>query len=277
MMVVNHLHLLFLAFLQGVTELFPISSLGHSVLVPGLLHWKMNRDAIWFLPFIVILHLGTATALLIYFRRDWIRLFRGFWLAKAQPSNPDSRLLWLLMLGTVPAGLIGLILEHKIRHLFTDFHLVALMLMLNGLLLIIGDRLRRLRRPLNLDQLSIWQAVGIGLAQSLALIPGLSRSGATLVAGLGVGLQYEDAARFSFLLATPIIAAAGVLEVPKLLRAHLPPELLVWILLSGLVAGFFAWASTWFLMRWFKTQDIAALTPFAIYCLILGGVAFWIG
>lgn len=273
----SSMHLFLMAILQGVTELFPISSLGHSVLVPGMLRWSMNRDALWFLPFIVVLHLGTATALLLYFWRDWWQLFKGLWRAKGGIGNEDARLFWMLVVGTIPAGLIGLALHHQIRHLFGMFELIAIFLMLNGLMLLIGDSLKRRHPADDLTSLTWGKAVIIGLAQSIALVPGMSRSGATLVAGLGAGLDYASTARFSFLLATPIITAAGILEVPKLLHHNVPGELLHVILLSGVLAGVFAWLSTWFLMRWFSGHEVSALRPYAIYCLLMGAFAIAIG
>ena len=265
--------LLAVAALQGVTELFPISSLGHSILVPALFHWPINRDASWFLPFLVVLHLGTATALLLYFWRDWVDLIGGWLRAGGKPTNPQSRLLWLLIVGTVPAGLIGLALAHKIQALFGGFTFAAIALMANGLLLIGGDFLKHRQGLRSLPELGWGRAALVGLAQALALIPGFSRSGATLVAGLGLGLNYADSARFSFLLATPIIAAAGVLEVPKLLHSALPHALLGSIVAAGVLAGVLAWLSTWFLMRWFRGHEVQALRPFGIYCLLFGALA----
>jgi undecaprenyl-diphosphatase len=262
-------HLLLMAVMQGISELFPISSLGHSVLVPALLNWPLDRESSWFLPFIVVLHLGTAMALLIYFRRDWLQLFAGLWRARGGTHNPDARLFWLLVVGTVPAGLIGLLLEHRIRGLFGGFTIVAVFLALNGLLLLWGDRLKHRQARHRLEELSWGKAFGIGCAQALALIPGISRSGASLVAGLASGLEYDAAARMSFLLATPIIAAAGVLEVPKLLH-HADQAPLTVIMVSGVVAGIFAYLSTWFLMRYFHNHEVKALRPFGIYCLVLG-------
>ncbi|MGC9184092.1 MAG: undecaprenyl-diphosphate phosphatase [Thiomonas sp.] len=272
-----HLYLLAIAALQGVTELFPISSLGHSILIPALFHWPIDRTADWFLPFIVVLHLGTATALLIYFWRDWARLITGWLRAGGKASNPDARLLWLIVVGTIPAGLLGLLLSHKIKALFGGFTFAAVALMLNGLLLLGGDYLKHRRGLVELPRLGWSRAFLVGLAQALALIPGFSRSGATLVAGLGLGLNYADSAKFSFLLATPIIAAAGVLEVPKLLHAGVPHDLLGTIAIAGVLAGVFAWLSTWFLMRWFTDHEMKALRPFGIYCLLLGGVALLLG
>jgi len=263
------LYLLLMAAMQGISELFPISSLGHSVLVPALLHWPIDRESSWFLPFIVVLHLGTATALLIYFRHDWLRLFGGLWRARGGTDNPEARLFWLLVVGTVPAGILGLLLEHRVRQLFGGFGIVAVFLALNGLLLIWGDRLKHRQARHRLEELSWAKALGIGCAQALALIPGISRSGASLVAGLASGLEYDAAARLSFLLATPIIAAAGVLEVPKLLH-HADHAPLDAILASGVLAGVFAYLSTWFLMRYFRNHEVKALRPFGIYCLVLG-------
>lgn len=272
-----HAYLLALAALQGVTELFPISSLGHSILVPALLHWPIDRNAAWFLPFIVVLHLGTATALLLYFWRDWARLIGGWLRARGAATDPDARLLWLLVVGTIPAGLLGLLLAHRIKALFGGFGFAAIALMVNGLLLVGGDFLKHRRGLRPLPDLGWRRALLIGTAQALALVPGFSRSGATLVAGLGLGLDYAEAARFSFLLATPIIAAAGVLEVPKLLHAGVPHELLGTIAAAGVLAGGFAWLSTWFLMRWFGQHELRALRPFGIYCLAFGAIALLIG
>lgn len=265
----NSLHLLLLAILQGFSELFPISSLGHSVLVPALLHWPLDRTASWFLPFIVVLHLGTATALLLYFWRDWVRLLGGLWHAHGGAGNPEARLFWVIVVATVPAGLLGLALEHRLRALFGGFTIVALFLALNGVMLILGDRLKHRQAQHTLDTLSWGKAVGIGFAQALALIPGMSRSGATLVAGLAGGLGYDAAARLSFLMATPIIAAAGVLEIPKLLH-HSSGAPMGTILLGGVLAGISAYLSTWVLMRYFSDQAVKALRPFGVYCLVLG-------
>ncbi len=269
------LHLLILAILQGISELFPISSLGHSILVPAVLHWPINREAAWFLPYIVLLHLGTATALFIYFWRDWFALLSGTWKARGRISNPDARLFWLLVLATIPAGLLGLLLEHRIRELFGGFLVAAVFLMVNGIILLIGDTIKQRLARHELIHMGGWRAFGIGCAQALALIPGISRSGVTLVAGVWSGLDYVSSARFSFLLATPIIGAAGLLEVPKLFKhqAAMPPGLFLTLITGGLLAGIFAWLSTWFLMRYFRRHEIAALRPYGIYCLLAGAVA----
>ena len=270
-----YLDLLLLAILQGVTELFPISSLGHSVLVPALFHWPLDRAADWFLPYIVVLHLGTAGALLLYFRRDWHALLAGAWNARGRLDDPNAKLFWLLAAGTLPAAILGLLLEHKVREWFSGITVAAVFLMINGMLLLLGDWLKRRQSSGNPVSLSFGKALAIGCAQALALVPGISRSGVTLVAGLGAGLDYAASARFSFLLATPIIAAAGVFEIPKLIQPHsrLPAVLLGVIILGGVLSGLFAWFSTWFLMRWFRSHELMACRPFGIYCLVAGASA----
>jgi len=273
----QHFYLFLLAALQGVTELFPISSLGHSILVPALFRWPIDRDAAWFLPFIVVLHLGTLAALLSFFWREWVALISAFVRDRGRPRSAETRLLWLLILASIPAGLLGLALAHRIKDLFGGFSFAAIALMVNGALLIWGDRLRARDPSHTLDKLSWQRALIIGFAQSLALIPGFSRSGATLVAGIGVGLDYANSARFSFLLATPIIGAAGLLEVPKLLHQHLSHGLLPVIVLAGVISAIFAWASVWFLMRYFHQHEIKALRPFGIYCILFGAFALFIG
>lgn len=269
------LHLLILAIIQGVTELFPISSLGHSILVPAVLHWPIDRQARWFLPYIVVLHLGTAAALFIYFWRDWFALLGGAWKARGRPSDPNARLFWLLVVGTIPAGFIGLALEHKIRLLFGGFTVAAVFLMVNGVILSIGDALKKRAARHELTTMGWARAFGIGIAQALALIPGISRSGVTLVAGAWSGLDYASSARFSFLLATPVIGAAGLLEVPRLVmhRARLPEGLMLTIVAGGILAGVFAWLSTWVLMKYLGKTEVTALRPFGIYCLAAGAVA----
>ena len=272
------LHLLLLAILQGITELFPISSLGHSILVPAVFQWPIDREAPWFLPYIVLLHLGTAAALFVYFWRDWFALLGGTWKAHGNLNNPDARLFWLLVVGTIPAGILGLLLEHKIRALFGGFLVAAVFLIINGIILLIGDSLKQRVARHEITSMGWSRAVGIGCAQALALIPGISRSGVTLVAGVWSGLDYAASARFSFLLATPIIGAAGLLEVPKLFKhqAVIPEGLMLTLLLGALLAGIFAWLSTWFLMKYFKRHEMAALRPFGIYCLVAGVVALLI-
>ena len=266
-----------LAVVQGVTELFPVSSLGHAVILPHLFGWNVDQTAPTFLPFLVMLHVGTAVALVIYFWRDWWLLLSSLLAWRDDGANDESRhVLMLLVLGTIPAGLVGLIFRGGLAGLFADFRIASVFLILNGLVLATGEFLRRRAGSAQLATLRPWQAIAIGTSQVIALLPGFSRSGATMVGGLLVGLEHQSAARFSFLLATPIILAAGVLEVPKLLqpdaRASLGPAVV-----GGLVAGVLAYVSTAILMRYFKQQEVNALIPFAVYCVLLGLAALVLG
>jgi undecaprenyl-diphosphatase len=266
-----------LAVIQGVTELFPVSSLGHAVVVPHLLGWNIDQTSPTFLPFLVLLHVGTALALLIYFWRDWWLLLSSLLPGEATTARGESRrLLLLLVLGTIPAGLVGLVFRNSLANLFANWQLVAVFLILNGFMLAGGEFLRRRAGSAQLSTLKPWQAIAIGTSQVIALFPGFSRSGATLVGGLLVGLEHQSSARFSFLLATPIILAAAVVELPKLLlpesRAFLGPALL-----SGLISGVLAYLSTVVLMRYYKQQEINALIPFAIYCVLLGAATLVFG
>ena len=268
-----------LAVVQGVTELFPISSLGHAVILPRLLHWPLDEASPGFLPFIVVLHVGTATALLLYFWRDWLFVLRGF--LGSAGGSPGSRrearrLFWLIVVATLPAVVVGFVLEKKVRALFASPVVAALFLVVNGLVLILGDRLRARdsgSRGQRLDALSWKGALAVGAWQCAAFIPGISRSGAAMVGGLIIGLDHSDAAHFSFLIATPVIAGAAVLEVPKLL--HLPHAGLSLVAVgAGVLAGVTAYLSTAFLMRYFRRHDFDdALVPFAVYCFVVGAAA----
>jgi undecaprenyl-diphosphatase len=282
--------------LQGVSELFPVSSLGHSVLVPALLGWNnlvgaQSADESFYLAFLVGLHVATAIALLVYFRQDWIRIVRGMLgsLRTRRIDNSDARLGWLLVIATIPVGVTGLLFEHSLRTVFAKPLAAGVFLFLNGLILLGGERLRRKaeRRvaapvlvgadgpaeagepSLALDTLGPKDAVTIGASQILALFAGVSRSGVTMTAGLLRGLDHEDAARFSFLLATPIILAAGVYKLPDLL-GPLGDGIRGQMLVGSLCAGLAAYGAVRFLVRWFSTRT---LTPFGIYCLVAGALA----
>ena len=264
-----------IAILQGATELFPISSLGHAVVVPALLRWPLDQRAPSYLPFLVLLHLGTAAALLGYFWRDWLALLLGvLGLRSAHDSAEARRVAVLIVVATVPAVVIGFVLEHVLRRLFASPLLAAAFLVVNGAVLIWGERLRAREARTNHKQLSaltVRDALTIGVWQCLALIPGLSRSGATMVGGLLRGLDHAGSAHFSFLIATPIILGATVLEVPKLLHADVPAGTVQVAALAACVAGVVAWLSTAFLMRYFRQHDRWALDPFAWYCVVAGG------
>jgi undecaprenyl-diphosphatase len=262
-----------LGLLQGVSELFPISSLGHSVILPSLLGWNIHQNDDYFLSFLVATHLATALVLLGFFWRDWVRIVRGLGRSLRDrgidPADADAKLAWLLVVGTIPAGILGLLLEHKLRSIFASPQSASIFLMLNGLLLYGAELLRRRAPQTDVDddtriakQLGWGESAGIGAAQALALIPGFSRSGATMAGGLLAGLSNKDAARFAFLLATPIIGAAALLKLPELLGPQgdgVRGQALVAALCSALTA----YLAVRFLMRFFETNT---LLPFAIYC-----------
>lgn len=287
---------------QGVSELFPVSSLGHSVLLPALVggRWAQDLDVSApespYLAFIVGLHVATAIALLVFFRADWVRIAGGFLtsIRDRSVSTSDQKLAWLIVVATIPVGITGLLLEHTFRTVLGKPVPAAVFLIVNGLILLLGERLRRTaevsevsepvvgahRRASDVDVLTVPEnarparlgpagAVLIGSAQILALLPGISRSGAAMVAGLIRGLSHEDAARFSFLLATPVILAAGVLKLPDL-AGPLGAGIRGQVLVGSLVSGLAAYASVKWLVRWFTTRT---LTPFAVYCLLAGTVS----
>jgi undecaprenyl-diphosphatase len=289
---ISYFQAIVIGLLQGVTELFPISSLGHSVLVPAWLGWdsitKGQSTESPYLAFLVALHCATAIALLVYFRKDWIAIIRGFGrtLTTRKIETPHERMAWLLIIGTIPAGLIGLIFEHKLRTVFAKPEAAAIFLTINGLILILGEVLRRRAdvRALvatheqahsegetgrRLDTLGFKEGLAVGVAQSGSLLAGISRSGITMVGGLLRGLDHEDAARFSFLLATPIILAAGVYKIPDL-TGQLGDGIRGQAVVGGIVAGVAAFVSVHFLVRFFQTRN---LMPFAVYCLIAGGIS----
>ncbi|HEX6857682.1 MAG TPA: undecaprenyl-diphosphate phosphatase [Streptosporangiaceae bacterium] len=368
----TYLQAFVIALIQGVTELFPISSLGHSVLVPAWLggSWQTmvsqssqaDSESSFYLAYIVALHCATALALLWFFRTDWVRIIRGFFRSlpaslrltlnerrlRLAVSDKDERLAWLIVLATIPVGLVGVALEHTFRILFAKPAAAAVLLFINGLILLAAEAMRRSavrrrqagaqdaagspgpelasgrpttaasapeaqatvpgypggpeyatvphpaqggaarhshRKPAEgrertdiddaersdarLAQLSYVNAVAIGATQILALLAGISRSGITMAGGLWRGLDHEDAARFAFLLATPVILAAGVLKVPSLFGtagAHIHGQ----VILGVIVCAIAAYLSVRFLVRWFQTRT---LTPFAIYCLVFGALS----
>ena len=273
-----------LGLLQGFSELFPISSLGHSVILPRLLGWNIHQNDSFFVTFLVATHLATALVLLAFFRNDWARILRGLGRSlrnREIGDDSDARLGWLLVAGTVPAGLLGLLLEHALRDLFASGRSAAFFLIANGVMLYGAERLRR-RAPVvetgedaaesdaRIARRVTWRgALGVGAAQAVALVPGFSRSGATMAGGLLVGLSNEDSARFAFLLATPIIGAAAALKLPDLFGTSgngVRGPALVGALCSAVTA----YLAVRFLMRYFETNR---LTPFAAYCVAAGVAA----
>jgi undecaprenyl-diphosphatase len=323
---ISYLQAVVIGLLQGVTELFPVSSLGHSVLVPAFIggSWETlvtqsatsTSETSPYLAVIVALHVATALALIVFFRSDWLRIIRGFG-RTIRPSiaarrlvttDADERLAWLLIIATIPVGITGLALEHTFRTLFAKPLAAAIFLTINGLILLTGEALRR-RAPTDTDDLDdldgadqahgphlvadpppatsssvveadpapttrrlatlhYGEAAIIGSFQTFALLAGISRSGIAMVGGLARGLSHRDAARFSFLLATPVILAAGVLKIPSLAGpagAHIHGQVLV----GALVAGLASYLSVKWLTRYFETRT---LIPFAIYSLLAGTI-----
>jgi undecaprenyl-diphosphatase len=312
---VSYLQAIVIAVVQGVTELFPVSSLGHSVLVPAWLggSWQTlvtqssqaNSETSFYLAYIVALHVATALALLWFFRADWVRVITGFFRTlgdvvhsrRLPDDDADARLGWLIVIATIPVGITGLALEHPFRTIFAKPLAASLFLLVNGLILLAGERFRR-RASVEADRLhadtyahvrgsgsrsayevalaaasdvrlahvSVGDSARIGVLQVGALLPGISRSGITMVGGLWRGLSHEDAARFAFLLATPVILAAGVLKLPSLAGSageHIHGQVAV----GSVICGITAYLSVRFLVRYFETRN---LTPFAIYCLVVG-------
>jgi undecaprenyl-diphosphatase len=264
---------------QGFTELFPVSSLGHSVILPKILHWNIQQTDPHFLTFLIATHLATAIVLFLFFWHDWVKILKGLVrsIRSRQIAKDDTyaRLGWLLVAGSIPAGILGLLFEKSLRHAFASARIAAAFLIVNGVILWTADYLRAraiTRRERNttsdekLVRLRFSQAFLIGLAQAAALLPGISRSGSAMAGGLRAGLDYENAARFSFLLATPIIGAAAVLKLPELFSPD-AASIRSAIIVGSLCAAASAFVSVKFLVRYFETRT---LKPFAIYSVIAG-------
>ena len=287
----SYIQAIIIGVLQGVTELFPISSLGHSVLGPAWLGWEnlvgsQSSGESFYLAFLVGLHLATAVALLVHYRRDWVGIGRGLIRSTAtrRITTPEARLGWLLIVATIPVGVLGLIFEHSLRTLFAKPLAAAVFLTVNGVILLGGELVRRRvpvpvrsvgaaaalqTRSRSIDELSFGNGLLIGAAEILALFAGISRSGVTMVAGLLRGLDHEHAARFSFMLATPVILAAGLYKLPDLLGPN-GNGIRGQILVGSIVAGLAAYASVRFLDRFFRANT---LLPFAVYSLAVGSLS----
>lgn len=294
---ITYFQAIVMGLVQGVTELFPVSSLGQAVILPTIFGWDrlvkaQSQPESFFLAFVVGLHVATATALLIYFWSDWRGIIGGFFRTLGEGArerkapwaairSPDERMAWLLVVATIPAGITGLAFEHLFRVTFAKPLFAAVFLMVNGAILLVGERFRRRAEvkalasshgtyegseDRRLDTLEFKEAVVIGVAQVFALFAGISRSGITIGAGLVRGLNHEDAARFSFLLATPIILAAGVYKLPVLLGSQ-GNGIRMQVVVGSIAAGIAAYVSVRFLMRYFETRT---LTPFAVFCLLEG-------
>jgi undecaprenyl-diphosphatase len=284
--VINYLQAIIIGFVQGVTELFPISSLGHSVLLAYLFGWtnlvnQQSDKTSFYLTFVVGLHVATAIALFIFYRATWYKIFWGFIhsIQERRIATVHEKMAWLLIAATIPAGLIGLVFESKLRVIFSVPAFAAVFLIINGIILLQGDKkeqsMKREMKATSLQEssksaaqkLTFGRAVIMGVAQSFALLAGISRSGITMVTGLYSGLTIETAARFSFLLATPIIFLAGIYKLPELAssadRSIVGPTIV-----GAIVAGVAAYFSVRFLDKYFQKQR---MLPFAIYCFAFGG------
>ena len=284
---ITYFQAIVLGILQGATELFPISSLGHTVLFPTLFGWnhvvniQSQSESPW-LAFVVMLHVGSALGLLFYYRRDWVQIVKAFFhtLSTRRAQTSTERLAWLIIVASIPAGVFGIIFEHQLRTLTAKPEVAAIFLMVNGLVLFAAERFRRRAevRELavregakpdggrELDTLEYREALLVGVAQSTALVAGISREGVTMGTGLARGLDHSDSARFAFLLATPIILAAGLFKLPDLL-GHLGNGVRGQALVACIAAAITAVFTVGFLVRYFKTRT---LIPFAIYCLVFG-------
>ncbi len=278
---ISYFQAIVLGLTQGVAEPFPISSLGHAVVLPKLAGWNIHQNDPFFLTFLVATHLATAFVLLGFFWKDWVRIVRGLWrslrMREIRADDVDARLAWLLIAGTIPVGILGLLLEKSLRTLFASPAVGAAFLIVNGVALLLFERLRK-RPPRPGDylgdaderiaKLSWRQAIAVGTSQTAALVPGISRSGFSMGGGLLVGLSNEDAARYSFLLATPVIFAAAALKLPELLGSQgngvRGPALV-----AGLCAALTTFLAVKFLLRFFQSNR---LTPFGFYCIALGSI-----
>ena len=284
---ISYFQAIVLGVLQGITELFPISSLGHTVLFPTLFGWnalvhaQSQKESFW-LAFVVMLHVGSAIGLLIYYRRDWVQIISAFFatLGKRRVETSNERLAWLIIVASIPAGVIGLVFEKELRTLTAKPEVAAIFLMVNGLLLFAAERFRKSAevRELaeregakadgarRLETFEYREALVVGVAQSTALVAGISRDGVTMGTGLARGLDHSDSARFAFLLATPIILAAGIFKLPDLL-GHLGNGIRGQALVAMVVAAITAVFTVAFLVKYFKTRT---LVPFGVYCVLFG-------
>lgn len=275
----DFLHTMMVAILQGATELFPVSSLGHAVVVPALFDWQLNQHSAAFLPFLVLLHTGTSVALLLYFWRDWLAMAMGVLGLSGVEARASSRRLFVrIVIATIPAVVFGFVFNKFFKELFDNPLVACFFLVVNGIMLIAGEQRRKRSGNRPIEDIGSADALLIGFWQVTALFPGMSRSGATIVGALLLGVTHEAAAHFSFLIALPVIVGATVLEVPKLLHANLAPGVLKLAVEAAVVAGVTAFLSTWFLMRYFRNNDKWAMGPFGIYCMVFGLVSFaWLG
>jgi len=267
-----------IAIIQGATELFPVSSLGHAVIVPALLHWQIDQTGDTLLPFLVILHFGTLLALLAYFWRDWYAIAHAILIGRDPARRSQSlHILLLLIVATVPAVLVGGLFEHALRKLFGSPTAASAFLVLNGVILLLCEWMRSNRRPAydkSVAGMSLRDAVSVGIWQCLAFFPGISRSGSTITGGLFRGLTHDVSARFSFLLAQPVILGAAAKEAFKVRHMVIPHGQVTIDIVAAVVAAVTALISTAFLTRYFRNHERWALSPFGYYCVAAGLASF---
>jgi undecaprenyl-diphosphatase len=287
---ITYFQAIVIGLLQGVTELFPISSLGHSVVVPWLLGWdsvlkSQSSGESFFLPFLVALHVACGIALFIFYRKTWFRIIGGLFgsVKKRKIDTPDAKLGWLLIAATIPAGITGLAFEHQLRTQFAKPLSAIIFLGVNGLILLAGEHFSKQGKQKAhttaetaaqvSGSLTFKRAMIIGVSQIAALFAGISRSGITMLGGLLSGLNGQDAARFSFLLATPIIFGAGLLKLPDFF-SNLDAGVRGQIIAGGLVAGAAAYLSVKYLDKYFQNKS---LKPFGVYCLSMSALLLVVG
>lgn len=270
-------------FLQGITELFPISSLGHSILVPAWIGGSWNSfltnttaGESPYLLMIIALHAASAITLLLIFWKRWLQLIRAFFrsLKSRSLETPESRIIWLILLATIPVGILGIAFERDFQVLFSKPLAASIFLTLNGLILIIAEKSSKRKTLTDSDetlihQISFKNAVTIGVAQSAALFPGISRFGVTMGAGLSRGLSHTAASDFAFLLATPVILGAGLLKIPDLFNPEIN-HIIGPVIVGSVIAALGTYISVKILVKWFKHHT---LYPFAIYCLVVGSIS----
>ena len=288
---ITYIQALILGIFQGVTELFPISSLGHSVLISFLFRWDnilngTTNKASNFLLFLVVVHVATALSLLFYYRKTWVRIIKA-WIASIihrDLGSRDAKLAWLLIAATIPAGLIGFVFQSKLQDQFAKPLSAIIFITINGFLLLIGDQYiknkarttkteHKSREQSIAHTLSFKQSVIIGVSQVAALFAGISRTGVTMVGGVFSGLSRDEAAEFSFLLATPIILAAGLYKLPSAL-SHKSAGMHGQMIVGAIAAAITAYLSVRFLDKYFKKSTFR---PFGIYCIVLGILLFLVG
>lgn len=268
------LEAILLGIVQGLTEFLPISSSAHLILFPWFFGWQ--GTLVDSHTFDVALHAGTAVAVLGYFRKDWLRLTGAFFksLGNRNQADPDQRMVWYIILGCVPAGLVGVTFEDFIEENFRNPLLIAITLVIFGWLMIYAEK--KGRQADGLDKMTLQTALAVGVAQAVALIPGVSRSGITITAGLLLGLDRAAAARFSFLLATPVVVGAAVLKLRHLFHGDVPQNEWIPILVGIIVSAAVGYLCIKYLLRYLASHTLNAFGyyRFTLSAVVLGVFMF---